>query len=367
MSVPLLDVNAQNLPLAEELEAVFSRVLRSGRFIFGDELEAFEKECAAMLHVKHALSVSSGTDALLLALMGLGIGVGDEVLCPAFTFFATAGSIARLGAVPVFCDVHADSFNIDVADARKRITAKTKAIMPVHLFGQCVNMDDVKALAAEKNLLVIEDCAQAIGATFLGQQAGTMSDVGAFSFFPSKNLGGFGDGGLVSTNDDALAKRMIELRNHGMSPKYYHKVIGGNFRLDALQCALLRVKLPHYPSYLTRRNANAEFYLNELKNVAGITLPSVSENCGHTWNQFTLRVHDGKRDALHQYLTKNQIGSEIYYPVPLHQQECFSHLPKASCPVADQLASEVLSIPIYPELSDTQKTEVAEAIKNFFN
>jgi dTDP-4-amino-4,6-dideoxygalactose transaminase len=368
MTVPLLDVNAQNHPLRAELEGAFSRVLTTGRFIFGDEMEAFERECAAMIGVKHALSVSSGTDALILALMALDLQPGDEVLCPSFTFFATAGAIHRIGAVPVFCDVSVVDFSLCLKSAASKITSRTRCIMPVHLFGQCVAMDELLDFAKANNLLVLEDCAQAIGSSFAGKQAGTMGQVGAFSFFPSKNLGGFGDGGLVTTDDDNLVERMIRLRNHGMHPKYYHSEVGGNFRLDALQCALLRVKLPHYGRYMENRRDNARFYHEHLGCYDWLTMPQEMPYRLHTWNQFTLIVKNGQRDRFKQHLMDRGIGCEIYYPVPLHKQECFKGLPAHSlsdCVVAESLSQQVISIPIYPELSDEQKSAVIAAVKDF--
>jgi dTDP-4-amino-4,6-dideoxygalactose transaminase len=362
MIVPLLDVNAQNHPLRAELEGAFSRVLTTGRFIFGDEMEALERECAAMIGVKHALSVSSGTDALILALMALDLQPGDEVLCPSFTFFATAGAIHRIGAVPVFCDVSAVDFSLCLESAASKITPRTRCIMPVHLFGQCVAMDELLDFAKVNNLLVLEDCAQAIGSSFGDKQAGTMGQIGAFSFFPSKNLGGFGDGGLVTTDDDGLAERMIRLRNHGMHPKYYHNEVGGNFRLDALQCALLRVKLPHYPRFMQGRRDNARCYHESLGGCDWLTLPQEMQGRSHTWNQFTLILQDGQRDRFKQHLMDRGIGCEIYYPVPLHMQECFKGLPSHSLSACSQ---QVISIPIYPELSDEQKSAVIAAVKDF--
>lgn len=378
MPVPLLDVNAQNLPLEEELTAVFSRVLRSGRFILGEEVDAFEAECAAFIGAAHAVSMSSGTDALLAALMALGIGPGDEVLCPAFTFFATAGSIARTGAVPVFCDVRPDTFNLDLTAAAARLTPQTKAILPVHLFGQVVEMNELLAFAAEHQLQVIEDAAQAIGATYHGRGGGTLGAMGCFSFFPSKNLGGFGDGGLVTTEDGDQAEQLRRIRNHGMHPRYYHATVGANFRMDALQCALLRVKLRHLGAYAASRTANAEYYINEIAKLPGVDeaaarliLPTVLPGHGHVWNQFTLRVPGaGNRDALKNHLTSRGIGCEIYYPVALHQQECFSQLPAhaiRACPVAERLTGEVLSIPVYPEMSAAQRAEVVGAIGDWFS
>ena len=363
MAVPLLQLNAQNLALESELKAAFERVLHSGQFILGPELTAFESECARMIGTKHALGVSSGTDAILLALMALDIKAGDEVICPSFTFFATAGCIARVGATPVFVDSEEGTFNIDPADVARKITKRTKAIIPVHLFGRCAEMDRI---GRQNGIAVIEDAAQSLGSTYSGKQAGTIGEFGCFSFFPSKNLGGFGDSGLLTTNDDALAERATLLRMHGAKPKYYHKFIGGNFRMDALQCALLRIKLPHYASYNENRGRNAAYYAEKLTGLKDIVLPAQLE--GHIWNQYTLRViGKGRRDALKEHLTAKGIGCEIYYPVPLHQQECFAYLKtsKESLPVANRLAEEVLSIPIFPELKREQLDEVVAAVRGF--
>ncbi len=391
MPVPLLDVNAQNHPLESELQAAFTQVLQHGKFIMGPEMETFEAEIAAMVGVKHALSVSSGTDALLLALMAFDIQPGDEVLCPAFTFFATAGAVARLGAVPVFTDICPICFNLDVNDARKKITARTKAIIPVHLFGQCADMDAILALAQEHGLKVIEDAAQSIGAKYKGRDSGTMGDFGTYSFFPSKNLGGFGDGGMLVTNDDALAGFARVLRVHGSKPKYYHHYVGGNFRMDTLQCALLSVKVKRYAQYTADRQRNAAHYTTELLKLPGvvqadpahckcmstqdawlaaqnakIVLPVAYAHNSHIWNQFTLRVlGSGKRDALRDHLVAKKIGCDIYYPVTLDQQQCFAKLPASSrvgCDVSHRLAGEVLSLPIYGELSEAQRSEVIAAI-----
>lgn len=383
MPVPLLDVNAQNLPLQDELRATFDRVLQSGRFIMGEEMEAFEREVGEMVGAKHAISVSSGTDAILLALMALGIGEGDEVLCPSFTFFATAGCIARTGAKPVFVDSNPVDFNIDLADAAEKCTEKTKAIIPVHLFGQAAEMDALMEFASEKSLKVIEDGAQAIGAKYKGRGVGSIGDFGTYSFFPSKNLGGFGDGGMLVTNDDSLAEMALMLRNHGMNPKYYHKFVGGNFRCDALQAALLRVKLREYGNYTKSRQSNAAYYTERLLKLDGVTqssvggglaaggaklvLPLAYDHNDHIWNQFTIRVLDGQRDALKAHLTGLGIGCDTYYPVSLHQQECFADLPQVELPICEQLAQEVISIPIYPELTDVQKDEVITAISSFLN
>lgn len=363
MKIPLVDPQAENAPLEAELTAAFQRVLRSGQFILGPEVTAFEEQCAQFLNVKHALTVSSGTDALILGLMALDIKPGDEVLCPAFTFFATAGSIARLGAIPVFVDVALDDFNFDLTDARKKITPMTKAILPVHLFGQAADMDGIIALAKEFDLTILEDCAQAIGATYRGTNVGTIGNFGAYSFFPTKNLGAFGDAGLLVTNDDTLADQAKLLRNHGAKERYYHERVGGNFRLDALQCAMLAVKLPHLSAYTAARQANAAFYLKELAGIEGLIRPTAHDHNGHIWNQFTIRLtQPGSRDALKKQLAHADISSEVYYPVPLHRQQCFAHLPLAVCPNAETLATQVLSIPVYPQLSATNRMLVAKGL-----
>lgn len=372
MAVPLFDTRIQNNALAADLQAAFARVLASGMFILGPEVQAFERQCADYLGVRHALGISSGTDAILLALMALDIGPGDEVLCPSFTFFATAGCVARTGAKPVFCDVRADTFNLDVADAARRITPRTKAILPVHLYGQAADMEAINALARKHGLKVVEDAAQAVGATQGSRRAGSLGDFGAFSFFPTKNLGAFGDAGLLTTNDDRLAEHARLLRTHGAHPKYYHKFVGGNFRLDAVQAALLAVKLPHLDAYAQRRAANAARYTAHFAPLAGVgtrlVLPSSQPGNGHIWNQYTLRLPGaGRREALRDWLAARQIGSEIYYPVPLHAQACFAALGQtdADLPVSARLAEEVLSIPIFPELTLAQQDEVIAAVSEF--
>jgi dTDP-4-amino-4,6-dideoxygalactose transaminase len=368
VNVPLLDVPAQNAGLKEELMETFERVLDSGYFILGPEVEAFEKEAADYLGARYAIGISSGTDALIVALMAAGIGPGDEVICPAFTFFATAGSIARVGAVPVFVDSEEAGFNLDLVGADELVTGRTKAIMPVHLFGRCAAMEKVVSFARKHSLIVIEDAAQSLGASFEGKKCGTMGDFGTYSFFPSKNLGGFGDGGMVSCDDEEMAESVRRLRNHGMFPKYYHPQVGGNFRIDALQAALLRKKLPHLDSYGRGRAENAAFYRENFVELdpARVTLPLAgTAEEGVIWNQFTLKVH-GERDALKDYLLKNGVGCEIYYPVPLHRQECFAHLSRVELPVAEKLAEEVLSIPVYAELGEERRARVVEVLKAFF-
>jgi len=380
MTVPLLDLNRQNGMLHSELMSACERVLRSGHFIQGAEVEAFEADCARFLGVKHTLAVSSGTDAILVALMALNIGPGDEVICPAFTFFATAGCVARLGATPVFADVELRSFNLDVNDVARRLTTRTKAIMPVHLFGQTADMDALLPLARSHNIAVVEDAAQAFGACHGNQLAGTLGDCGTYSFFPSKNLGGFGDGGLVATNRDDLAERIRLLRTHGAKPKYYHAAIGGNFRLDAMQAALLRVKLPQLAAYCSARRINASSYhqiVGKFPEVAigpdlsptgspRLILPEALPNRTHIWNQFTLRIPGtGRRDALRQQLSAAGIGSEIYYPLPLHRQQCFSHLHTERLANSELLAEEVLSVPIFPELTRDELDRVHVELGRF--
>ncbi len=393
MAVPLLDPRPQNLALESELCAAFRRVLRSGQYILGPELEAFEAAIAETCATRHAIGVSSGTDALLLALMTLGIGPGDEVLVPSFTFFATAGCVSRTGATPVFTDVCPVCFNMDPADAARRVTPRTRAIVPVHLFGQAARMDPLRKLAADHDLRVIEDGAQALGATCAGVPVGALGDFGAFSFFPTKNLGGFGDSGLLVTNDGDLADKARLLRVHGARPKYYHHVVGANFRMDPLQAALLAVKLPHYRGYSERRRANAADYTERLSRLPGVTvadpaccrcpdgrgsadqagvrdaaviLPVECPGNEHIWNQYTLRVTGGRRDALREHLAARGVASEIYYPVPMHAQPCFRDVAGGvSLPVSERLASEVLSIPIYPELTAEQRAEVVDGIASF--
>ena len=385
MTVNLLDLKAQNGALEAELNEAFLRVVRSGHFILGPEVDRFEKTLAAHIGSRYALGASSGTDALLLALMAMEIGPGDEVLCPSFTFFATAGCVARVGATPVFVDSVPVDFNLDVDDAERRITPRTKAIIPVHLFGQAADLDAVQALAARHGLRIIEDAAQALGASHRGRQVGTVGDCGAISFFPTKNLGALGDAGAFVTDDATLFERARILRMHGMEPKYHHALIGGNFRLDALQAAFLSVKLPHLEDYTAARRRHAELYtalLSVLPGVrvtrggkaaateetAGLVLPVALPDRGSVWNQYTLRVIGaGRRDALRAHLAARGIGSEIYYPVPLHEQPCFAslgHRPD-DFPWAHRLAGEVLSLPVYPELPEAQVREVAGAIGEF--
>ena len=367
MSIPLLDLTRQHEPLQAAFATAFDRVLRSNRFVLGEEVTALEEEIARYCDCQHAIGLSSGTDALLVAMMAMGIGPGDEVLCPSFTFFATAGSIVRLGATPVWVDVLPDTFNINLEDALAKVTDKTRAIVPVHLFGQAAEMECVMRFARHFNLEVIEDVAQAIGATYDGKKAGSFGAFGALSFYPTKNLGGFGDGGMLVTNDASLADKAVWLRNHGMNPRYHHKFVGGNFRLDAIQAALLRIKLPFLDAYHRARAEHAAAYTAGLKGHSGVICPRIIEKAVSVWNQYTLRVRENARDAFRAYLADAGIGTEVYYPVALHQQECFAGLGRGgeTLAVTDQLVNEVVSIPCFPELMPAEREEVLRAIWNF--
>jgi len=370
-NVPLLDLKAQHRTIKEQVEGAVKAVLDEQYFILGPRVKAFEARCAAYCGTKYAVGVSSGTDALLIALMALDIGPGDEVITTPFTFFATAGSVARLGAKLVFCDIDPATYNIDPAKLEALVTSKTKAIIPVHLFGQCAEMDAINAIANKHKIAVIEDGAQAIGSEYKGKRAGCLSLIGCFSFFPSKNLGGAGDGGMVTTNDEALYNKLVKLRGHGSAPKYYHSMIGGNFRLDALQAAILDVKLNHLEAWHAGRKRNADKYRNLLADLAKsgkITLPLEVEGMRHIYNQFSLRIHGGKRDDLMKFFKTKNIGCEVYYPVPMHIQECFKDLgyQNGDMPHSELAALEALALPIYPELTDAQMQYVSDALHAFF-
>jgi dTDP-4-amino-4,6-dideoxygalactose transaminase len=367
-AVPLLDLQAQYAPLRDELLAAIARVCDSQRFIMGPEIDALEGELAALIGVEHAVAVSSGTDALLLALMTLGIGHGDEVITTTYSFFATAGVIARVGATPVLVDIDPVTYNIDPAAVEAAITPRTRALLPVHLYGLCADLDPMLALAARHGLPVVEDAAQAIGATRDGRPAGGIGSIGCFSFFPSKNLGAFGDAGLLSTNDAGLARRARLMRVHGMEPKYYHHIIGGNFRMDALQAAVLRVKAPHLDAWTEGRRRNAARYLSLFEEAHlrdRVVLPSAPAGCRHIFNQFVIRVP--RRDELKAFLDTRRIGNEIYYPVPFHLQPCFAELgyARGAFPHAERAADETIAIPIYPELTLEQQQTVVSAIAEF--
>ncbi len=366
--VPLLDLAPQNAALASELRAAFERVLQSNTFILGPEVDAFEREVAAHIGVSHALGVSSGTDAILMALMALGIGPGDEVIMPPFTFFATAGCVARVGATPVFADIDPRSFNVDPRSIAQKITPRTKAIMPVHLYGQAADLEALAELSKQTGIPIVEDAAQALGARTASHAVGSVGAFGCFSFFPSKNLGALGDGGLLTTNDATLAKHARLLRAHGSEPKYYHALIGGNFRLDSLQAAFLRVKLPHVAQWTEARRANAALY-DELFARAGLEpellTPPPRLYEGHVYNQYMIR--SSRRDALLAHLRTQGIGSEVYYPVPMHLQACFAYLGESigAYPESERAAREVLALPIYAELGRERITRVAESVVAF--
>jgi dTDP-4-amino-4,6-dideoxygalactose transaminase len=379
MEIPLLDLKRQNAPIEAELEAAFNRVLHSGQFILGEEVARFERAAAEVAGAAEAVGVSSGTDAILLALMALGIGPGDEVICPSFTFFATAGCIARVGARPVFADSCPECFNIDPASLEAAVTKRTKAVIPVHLFGQAADLDPIGEIAKRHGLHVIEDAAQAFGAEYRGRPAGSFGAFGTVSFFPTKNLGALGDAGLLVTNDAGLAEKARLLRNHGQHPKYFHAMVGGNFRLDAVQAALLGVKLPLLAEYTRLRQGHAAQYNRQLAELqeggrVRIVLPKRHPDRSHIVNQYTLRVQRGKdwsgpespRDALRRHLAGQGIASEIYYPVPLHRQECFQPWgPFGALPVAEALAEEAISLPVYPELREDEQAAVIQAIREF--
>jgi len=365
VTVPLLDLDAQYRPLRDQLLAAVTRVCDSQRFILGPEVEALERELERAIGVSHAVTMSSGTDAILAALMALGVGPGDEVITPTYSFFATAGCVARVGAIPKLVDIDPSTFNANPGAVAGAITAKTKAIIPVHLYGQMADMGALLGVAKEHGIPVIEDACQAIGARYDGRQAGTMGAAGCFSFFPTKNLGAFGDAGLVTTNDPALAHELRLLRNHGAEPKYFHKRIGGNFRLDALQAAVLRVKLPHLDRWTEARRANARRY-DELFAGADLTarivLPREIPRHRHIFNQYIVRVPD--RNRVRASLTEQGIGTEIYYPVPFHLQECFAPLGyrRGDFPQAEQAAETTLALPIYGELTLEQQQAVVSAL-----
>ncbi|MBN2325902.1 MAG: DegT/DnrJ/EryC1/StrS family aminotransferase [Candidatus Omnitrophica bacterium] len=369
VSVPLLDLKAQYVAIQEEIRPAVDAVLESQRFIMGPEVIGLEEEAAAYSNLPYGVGVSSGTDALLISLMAVDAGPGDEIITTPYTFFATAGVIHRVGAKPVFVDIEEETYNIDPRKIEAAVTDKTKAIIPVHLYGQCADMDPILEIARKHNLCVIEDAAQAIGSEYKGRRAGSMGQLGCFSFFPSKNLGGFGDGGMVVTGDEELCKKLKRLRMHGSEPKYYHSIVGGNFRLDALQAAVLRIKLKHLDDWTQARQRNAEHY-RQLFAESGLTgdqvhLPVIRQN-RHIFNQFVIRV--SRRDELMAYLKERRVGCEIYYPVPMHLQECFAHLGyrKGDFPVSEQSAQSTLAIPVYPELTGEQKEYVVQQIAQFY-
>jgi dTDP-4-amino-4,6-dideoxygalactose transaminase len=368
MRVPLLDLKAQYATIRPEIREAIDHVCESQQFILGPEVMALEAAIVTFCGVSFAIGMSSGTDALLAALMTIGAGPGDEIITTPYSFFATAGTIARVGARPVFVDITPQTFNIDAQQVSAKVTTRTKAIMPVHLFGQCADMDPILQVAEEYGIYVIEDAAQALGAQDeKGRQAGTIGHIGCFSFFPSKNLGAFGDGGMVITNDEELAETLQMLRVHGGKPKYYHRIVGGNFRLDALQAAVLRVKLTHLSAWTVARRRNARRYRQWFEEVGALKYVSLPEDTpGHIYNQFIGRFSE--RNRLQTFLRERAVETEVYYPLPLHVQECFCDLGyrNGDFPHAEAAARESLALPIYPELTEAQQRYVVNQIREFY-
>jgi dTDP-4-amino-4,6-dideoxygalactose transaminase len=369
--VPLLDVVGGNAPLRDEILDALAKVVDSGRFLHGPECRALEAEVARRCQVPRAISCASGSDALLLAMMALGVGAGDEVIVPSFTFFATASCVWRVGAQPVFVDIDPETFNLDPKQVEAAITRATRAIIPVHLFGQCAAMDTLCDIARRYDLHVVEDAAQSIGAAYRGRPAGSWGQVGCFSFYPTKNLGGMGDGGMLTTTDEALANRLSLFAAHGMEPRYYHQLVGINSRLDTMQAAVLHVKIQKLDEWNAARARNAQRYHDLFADAnldQTVILPQTTRQHVHVWNQYTIRVPDGQRDTLRSHLAKANVGSEIYYPVPLHLQQCFEPLgyQVGSLPETERAAGEVLSLPIYPELTEAQQATVVDQIQRYY-
>lgn len=370
-AVPLLALDRQHATLREEMRTAIDRVVDSGRFVLGPDVTDLEAELARALDVPHVISCASGSDALLLALMALGVGAGDEVIVPSYTFFATASAVTRLGAVPIFADIDPVTYLVDPADVERKISRRCKAIVPVHLFGRTADMDALLPIAKRAGVPLVEDAAQSILSTWHGRCSGALGDVGCFSFYPTKNLGGIGDGGFLTTTRDDVAKTLKLLRVHGMEPRYYHQLIGINSRLDSIQAAVLRVKLPHLDAWSTARQANAARY-GELFAAhaldAHVTVPGEEPRGRHVWNQYVVRIAGGRRDALRAHLAGHGVGTEIYYPVPLHVQECFEHLGwrTGDLPHTEQAAMETLALPIFPELTAAEQRTVVARIAEFF-
>ncbi len=372
MKIPMLDLKAQHAKIANEVRAAIEGVLESQQLILGPEVAAFEREIASYCGAAHGVGCASGSDALLLALMACGVGQGDEVITTPFTFFATAGSVVRLGARPVFVDIEPGTFNIDTRRLREAISERTRSIMPIHLFGQCADMDAINEAASERGIAVIEDAAQAIGAEYRGRRAGSLGAIGAFSFYPSKNLGGAGDGGMLTTNDAALAERLRVLRAHGAKNKYFHDYVGINSRLDSLQAAILRVKFNYLDEWAEARRANAQIYIRKFQDSGlveseKVKLPMAMDWARHVYNQFVIRVE--QRDGLKSFLAERGIGTEIYYPLPLHLQNCFKDLgyKEGDLPESELASKEVLAIPVYPELGEEEIDYIVEQVKSFYS
>jgi len=376
MKIPFFDLNSQFASIKEEIKSALDEVFKTQQFILGPRVEALEQTIANYCQTRYAIGVASGSDAILLSLMALGIGKGDEVLLPPFTFFATAGSVSRVGATPVFVDIDPKTYNIDPSKIERKITSRTKAIIPVHLFGQCADMNPLLEVAKEKKLFIIEDAAQALGAEYKpqpnsnGLRAGRMGDLGCFSFYPTKNLGAFGDAGMVVTNEPQWAEKVRLLRTHGSQPKYFHKWIGINSRLDAMQAAILLVKFKYLENWTTERQKKSGYYrllFNDfLSSVEGLELPTIQYQNRHIFHQYVIRAPE--RDRLKRFLMEQGIGTDIYYPLPLHLQECYSFLKyrRGDLPISEKASEEVLALPIYPELTEIQQTMVVETIKKFY-
>ena len=374
--VPFFDLTAQFKSIEDEIKSALDEVFKTQQFILGSQVQALEEKIALYCRTRYAIGVASGSDALLLSLMALGIGMGDEVLLSPFTFFATAGSVSRLGAIPVFVDIDSETYNINPTKIEEKITSRTKAIIPVHLFGQCADMNPLLQIAKAKKVFVIEDAAQALGAEYKptagpeGRRAGQIGDLGCFSFYPTKNLGAFGDAGMVVTNNPELAEKVRLLRAHGSQPKYFHKWIGINSRLDTMQAAILLVKFKHLETWTQERQKKADRYRLLLKDllstVKGLTLPTIQYQNRHIFHQYVIRVPE--RDRLKKFLAEEGIGTDIYYPVPLHLQECYSFLKyhRGDLPNSEKASEEVLALPIYPELTENEQTMVADRIKAFY-
>ena len=369
MPIPLLDLKLQYATIRDEALRVTEEIYESQAFILGQRVDDFERDFATYCGTKHALGVSSGTDALLEALMVLGVGPGDDVIVPAYSFFATAGVVARLGARPVFVDIDPVDYNLDPRAVEAKVTTRTKAIMPVHLYGQCAPMNELLDIARRNGVAIVEDAAQAVGADYDGRRAGSMGEIGCFSFFPSKNLGAFGDAGAITTNDPELAEKLVDYRVHGMRPKYYHRYVGGNFRIDALQAAMLHIKLPHLESWHEGRRRNADLYRSLFAQTnAGerVVLPVEVEGRRHIYNQYILRFPEGRevRDRVMNHLRAAGIGCEVYYPLTLPQQECFADVPGARehFPHSEAAAAQTLAIPVFPELKEAQIAEVVREV-----